>query len=86
MTSDSKKPYLFYVQHQHRDISDLHVRFCDDDQSARDEAWRLLSEGLDRNAVEVFEEDREVGRFDRTASLPASNSRAGRDGAEHRPY
>ena len=59
------KAYMFYVNRADRTVSDLHIRMCADDASARAHAEALLGQQPRRTVVEICDGDRNVATLDR---------------------
>jgi hypothetical protein len=59
------KAYLFYVNHDDRAVSDLHITMCVDDDGARAHAEGLLGEQPERCLIEICEGERMVANVRR---------------------
>ena len=62
------KSYLFYVARDDRQVADLHIAMCPDDEAALVKAEALLTDGRGRLQVEIREGERLVATVDRPVS------------------
>jgi hypothetical protein len=74
MSSNEIKTYRIYFFNAQNRITDTAVLDCSDDQVCVERALALLREHRDYRAVEIWQENRKVGLYDRPSSGTDSGS------------
>lgn len=74
MSSGQTKTYRIYFFNAQNRITDTAVLDCSDDQVCIEQALALLNEHRDYRAVEIWQENRKVGLYDRPSGTTDGGS------------
>ena len=75
MSSDGSKTYRIYFFNAHNRITDTAVLDCSDDDTCVQQALAMLREQRDYRAVEIWQDHRKVGLYDRQALTSATTAK-----------
>lgn len=72
MSADAIKTYRIYFFNAQNRITDAAVLDCADDNASVERALAMLREHRDYSAVEIWQDNRKVGLYDRLTPAPGA--------------
>lgn len=76
MPASGIKTYRIYFFNAQNRITDTAVLDCSDDNICIEQALAMLREHRDYRAVEIWQDNRKIGLYDRLTSTPGTNANA----------